>query len=1224
MSEDKVQVKIEADANDFQGGLKNATSSLTDSIKEIKTIFSDLATGIKESMGKTAQVSNDAGKSITDGIRQSAAQTSQTAKTMATSVEKSTVQMTTSLTKVKAMVGSIGIGIVGIFGGAAKETIAYEKSLLGLSRTSGLSIESTSRLAYAASQYGLTTEDLGRNVGILSRNIAVLEKDTDSASNVFNRFGIDVHDTNGKLFSADQIILQVADRFKSMPDGVQKTALAMSLFGRQGQSMIPMLNQGSAGIQKLGKDAEKLGLVFKDVEALKAYSAATKQYNATMKSLQVQLGTAVLPVLTAFSKSITSLLKTFNQLDPAFKNTIVTTAAVAGSVAALTLGWGAAASALAAFGGPFARVGTMMQTMPNLATSAANGVKSLVVGMTNATVAIVKYVATGGIYTTATNTMRAASTITATAMHGVRTAVLATTLAYNTGGIKSVLSYGASLVTMNGIAKVARVGLMLLYGTVTAGIAVVVGLATAWTANFGGIQEATAGTCDGIIYGLNNFADGVGQIASGIGKIFTSLALTIGKALVGDFSGAIDEAKGLLDGITSVGAGAWGAMKGLGQTIYGAASDPEGAMRFGSAAWGSLKKGATDMFGFDGSNTPGTDMENVPDFAGADGNTGKEKDSKGKEESAYEKAKKLYEQQIQLAEYSATEKEQLYKKYLENIAKSEQEAMDYRIGLYALEKETLAEKLHEQEVDLENSLLRGEISEKEHVEKIAEMKRQSLESEVTFRAKAAMEQAQLTEEEKTQQLSAYKEKIQATIWYKESLKSVLEAEKSLSDFQKGVANKLADFRKEKALQAISDEEERLNTLYERNLITQKQLIDALREFEEERYILEKGSLEKSLDECAINADKMKDAYQRYVDARDQATQEMIINEMIANGKSADEVIRILKEIDALKVQHDKKESDLNKNLTNEKLKEIEQIRTAMKDSMSQSFQDILTKQKTLLEGIKNVWSTTMKSILKQFTDKLSEAITLKGFDKQIKKASGEQPKNLANNLMNKQRVVAEQATQAQLTAANAQGNAQRLAQDQMNSQQQVMATETKVQTQETLELAKDATITASAQAAGQAAVGSIESAITAMIEMLPMLILMSVLTGMFGGGGSKTTESTGDGINLGRSPESYYKTPTLTGIPSFDVGSWRLPADTLAMVHQDEMIVPAKGGIADGVRNLLENGGGGQSIPAIQLSYSAAHYGRTNKDVQAEMKQNAKFLVKTLNSEYRNFNRGKK
>lgn len=124
-----------------------------------------------------------------------------------------------------------------------------------------------------------------------------------------------------------------------------------------------------------------------------------------------------------------------------------------------------------------------------------------------------------------------------------------------------------------------------------------------------------------------------------------------------------------------------------------------------------------------------------------------------------------------------------------------------------------------------------------------------------------------------------------------------------------------------------------------------------------------------------------------------------------------------------------------------------------------------------------------------------------------------------------------------------------------------MTTGMKAETQLITEQAKDSGIIASSQAAGAASVGSIESSITAMTQMLPMLILMSVLTSLFGGGGSKTMESTGEGVNLGRNPDSYYSTPNLKGIPSFDVGSWRLPADTLAMVYQDEMIIPVKGGI---------------------------------------------------------------
>jgi hypothetical protein len=46
-------------------------------------------------------------------------------------------------------------------------------------------------------------------------------------------------------------------------------------------------------------------------------------------------------------------------------------------------------------------------------------------------------------------------------------------------------------------------------------------------------------------------------------------------------------------------------------------------------------------------------------------------------------------------------------------------------------------------------------------------------------------------------------------------------------------------------------------------------------------------------------------------------------------------------------------------------------------------------------------------------------------------------------------------------------------------------------------------------------------------------------------------------------------------VASFDVGSWSLPHDMVAQVHQGEMIVPAQGGIADTLRSMLSGGGGG-------------------------------------------------
>ena len=1194
-ADDQIDVKITASPQGFVAGMNTAQQALNNGTAAMKSS----ASGMVQQMRTTMQNMQQSARSGMNGVQ--------------SSIANAMSHVKASVASMKNTIGAAGIAVVGVFGTSASAAIEYQKALAGLSRTSGMTIAASSELAFAASQVGMSTADLTKNIGFLSRSLASLERDTDNAGNIFNRFGINVHDANGALLPTNEILGAVADRFQRMPDGVEKTALAMSVFGREGRAMIPLLNQGSAGLQKMGEKAKSLGLVFENVSALKSYVAAQRQWDATLKSLQIQIGNSVLPTLTAFSKGITSLLQAFNRIDPDTRSAIITTTSLAAAVAALTLGWGAAAAAIAAFGGPFARIGVMMTSMPNVVGACTSGIKTFVVGLTNGTIGLTKYVLSGQLFTAIHGKMTAAMAAARAGLVATRSTVVAVSLAFQLGGVRAILSYCTSLISMRSVIAVGRAALLGFYATATAGIAVVVALAAVWASGFTDIKEATAGTCDGLIYGLNNFADGVGEICSGIGQMFTSLALTIGRALVGDFSGAAEAAKGMLQGIKSVGAGFFDSVRGIGQAVYGAASDPEGALNFAKAAGGSLWSSLKGTMGFGGEDVPldmGTDTGGFDPIGGGGDEKG-DAGADGESSSAYETAKKLYEQQMQLAEYTAAEKEALYKRYLENVEKSEQEAMDYRIGLYALEKESFTEQLKEREVDLENAHIRGKVSEQTYQSELTGIKRSSLDAEVEFRARAVMEANRLTEEEKEKQLAAYKEKIEATSWYKSALTEVLNAEKKLAEYELTIQNKILEYQRIRSLDSISLEEKRLEGLYNAGAMTQEALLARQREFEEQRYNIQRTAAQKELADNAVDIGKMTTAYEAYASARTELDKEIHFNEMLLSSKNEEATIAALKSLEELYAQHAEKLLSIQQKQRDKEISIIKGVRDTLADEMSAIMQDVAKGSTSVLEGIRSLISSTMSSILKQITNRLSENIVQKAFANVLQKKSA--PDMTA--------VTAEQTTQAARTAAAQAGAMQRTTIEQTSGAMQVAATTEKATTQIGVETAKDETIVASSSAAGQASVASIQASITAMLQMLPIMLVLSALTGLFGGGKSSKTESTGPGINLGRNPDSYYKTPRLTGIPSFDVGSWRLPADTLAMVHKDEMIVPAAGGQADGVRSLLA-GGGSQKAPQINLTYSAVHTGRTDADVRREMRENAKYMVKVLNSEYRKFNRG--
>jgi len=78
-------------------------------------------------------------------------------------------------------------------------------------------------------------------------------------------------------------------------------------------------------------------------------------------------------------------------------------------------------------------------------------------------------------------------------------------------------------------------------------------------------------------------------------------------------------------------------------------------------------------------------------------------------------------------------------------------------------------------------------------------------------------------------------------------------------------------------------------------------------------------------------------------------------------------------------------------------------------------------------------------------------------------------------------------------------------------------------------------------------------------------------------------------------------------------GGWVVPSDQLAMVHQNEMILPA--GISQGLQNMISgNGGGGAGGTPIVVNVSAID----SQDVRRFFQSNGSLLVSALNKAMRN------
>ncbi len=179
-----------------------------------------------------------------------------------------------------AIAATLSVGVIAAW---VKESIDAADAARKQAQAIGLTTEALTSLQWAASQSGVSTNDLSAAFGRLNRAAMDAATGSEKQAQLFAKLGVSVTDSEGALRSGDAILLDLADRFKQLPDGVEKSALAMELFGRSGAKLIPMLNAGSDGLTQLREEAERLGLVINDKQAQEA-----EQFNDSISALGAQ------------------------------------------------------------------------------------------------------------------------------------------------------------------------------------------------------------------------------------------------------------------------------------------------------------------------------------------------------------------------------------------------------------------------------------------------------------------------------------------------------------------------------------------------------------------------------------------------------------------------------------------------------------------------------------------------------------------------------------------------------------------------------------------------------------------------------------------------------------------------------------------------------------------------------------------------------------------------
>lgn len=185
---------------------------------------------------------------------------------------------------------------------AAKSVDAYfdmAQSILAFQRASGASAEQASAMVAAF-------DDMGIAADVGAKAVFQLGKRLDENASKLAGYGVNaVRGADGNVDLAETL-KEVADAYVGTTDPAQRAALVAAAFGKSGQQLIPILEQGRQGIEDLYASAEATGQILTqdEVQQVEDFRLAIDELNDAMRQFQLEAGKALVPILTDLAKAV--------------------------------------------------------------------------------------------------------------------------------------------------------------------------------------------------------------------------------------------------------------------------------------------------------------------------------------------------------------------------------------------------------------------------------------------------------------------------------------------------------------------------------------------------------------------------------------------------------------------------------------------------------------------------------------------------------------------------------------------------------------------------------------------------------------------------------------------------------------------------------------------------------------------------------------------------------
>jgi len=207
-----------------------------------------------------------------------------------------------------------GSAVVAGLTAVVKTAVDAGDELFNLQAKTGVAANALIAIGNAAKLADVDMGTLGKGLTKLNVNLVKAAEGNEDLSRKFQALGVSVKGADGQVVSSDKALKQIADRFADMPDGAQKAAAAVAIFGKSGAELIPLLNEGSAAMEeftfRVGEDFAARSDLFNDT---------ITELGIKTQGFGLELTDALLPALQSILEVFGDLFDTKNDFDVLFE-----------------------------------------------------------------------------------------------------------------------------------------------------------------------------------------------------------------------------------------------------------------------------------------------------------------------------------------------------------------------------------------------------------------------------------------------------------------------------------------------------------------------------------------------------------------------------------------------------------------------------------------------------------------------------------------------------------------------------------------------------------------------------------------------------------------------------------------------------------------------------------------------------------------------------------------